>query len=113
MFQYFYCENGQPLYVPKSSRFDGRDDCSDLSDECPTKQLEVAFASHTDLIASPFFRIMVWLMATVSTIGKWNIQIRRVFLRLVRVQYKKKICREKNLIRRQQLPHHMLVQLQV
>ena len=70
MFQYFYCENGDPLFVPKSVRFDGRDDCSDKSDECPKEQLEGAFASKAEMIANPFLSALVWIMATISTVGK-------------------------------------------
>ena len=71
IFQHFYCENGVPLFVPKAVRFDGKADCSDRSDECPKKQLEGAFASNLNMIANPFLLAMVWIMAVISTFGKF------------------------------------------
>ncbi|XP_076814045.1 uncharacterized protein LOC143460429 [Clavelina lepadiformis] len=68
----FYCENGVPLFVNKRQIFDGRGDCSDMSDECPTDEKVKntdSFSSRYELIASPVLRVLVWIMGLTSIIG--------------------------------------------
>ena len=52
--------------------FDGKGDCSDLSDECPmtsNKRSEVLFSSRFQLIANPILRKLVWFMGVLALIG--------------------------------------------
>ena len=52
--------------------FDGRGDCSDLSDECSLtarSQNEVVFSSPYHLIANPILRGLVWLMGISAFVG--------------------------------------------
>lgn len=52
--------------------FDGRGDCSDWSDECPTQTKppdEDIFSSRYELIANPILRILVWIMGVAAICG--------------------------------------------
>ncbi|XP_076812070.1 uncharacterized protein LOC143459012 [Clavelina lepadiformis] len=68
----FYCENGVPLFVEKRQVFDGRGDCTDMSDECPTDENsrnKNTFSSRYELIANPVLRAFVWIMGLMAIIG--------------------------------------------
>ncbi|CAK8675562.1 unnamed protein product [Clavelina lepadiformis] len=68
----FYCENGVPLFVEARKMFDGRRDCSDWTDECPTDESlrnENTFSSRYELIANPILRAFVWIMGLTAIIG--------------------------------------------
>ena len=50
--------------------FDGVADCFDFSDECDPKiRKEDAFSSRFQLIANPFLRAFVWIMAILAVLG--------------------------------------------
>jgi len=52
--------------------FDGRKDCTDWSDECPTSSAakkENILASRYELIGNPFLRAISWIMGILATIG--------------------------------------------
>ncbi|XP_078493335.1 G-protein coupled receptor GRL101-like [Ciona intestinalis] len=66
----FYCENKDPLFVASSKLFNGRGDCSDWSDECPTDMTnEDTFSSRYHLIANPILRVFVWIMGVLAVGG--------------------------------------------
>ena len=69
---------GTPLSIRFSSIasitqvFDGRTDCTDWSDECPTSSAAKEgnfLASRYELIGNPFLRAILWIMGIFSTIG--------------------------------------------
>lgn len=67
---HFYCENGDPFFVKRSQVLDGKQDCSDFSDECPKGIFnEGGISSREELIKSPFLRVLVWFMAIFATFG--------------------------------------------
>ena len=52
--------------------FDGREDCTDFSDECPIESAnkrENIFSSRYELIANPILRAMVWIMGILALVG--------------------------------------------
>nr|XP_039259229.1 G-protein coupled receptor GRL101-like isoform X2 [Styela clava] len=68
----FYCENKKPLFVLAKQKFDGRGDCTDWSDECPTIDQSTStdgFSSRYELIANPILRAVVWIMGLLSLGG--------------------------------------------
>ena len=93
----FYCENGEmPVFVRKSQvsirlfeekiQFlllfmlkiiffqvkDGKADCTDWSDECPSingSTLQNAFSSRYEMIDNPALRVFVWLMGVLAAAG--------------------------------------------
>nr|CAB3263304.1 uncharacterized protein LOC108950436 [Phallusia mammillata] len=67
----FYCENKKPLFVRKKQVLDGRGDCTDWSDECSEKFKTGAnvLSSRYELIANPFLRAIVWIMALLAFFG--------------------------------------------
>nr|XP_039260639.1 uncharacterized protein LOC120336918 isoform X3 [Styela clava] len=75
----FYCENKKPLFVLAKQTFDGRGDCTDWSDECPTINQSTAtdgFSSRYDLVANPILRAIVWIMGLLSIGGNGLVIIR-------------------------------------
>ena len=52
--------------------FNGRADCSDWSDECPTStgaQSDNILSSRYELIGNPFLRALVWIMGIPAVVG--------------------------------------------
>jgi len=52
--------------------FDGKGDCSDWSDECPTSgktKQENILASRYEVIGNPFLRALLWIMGLLATVG--------------------------------------------
>ena len=47
---------------------DGAPDCTDSSDECPKNRADI-FSSNYHLIGNGGFRVIVWIMATISVFG--------------------------------------------
>ena len=73
----FYCEtrpnNSSPvnrLFVPRNLMFNGRFDCEDGSDECPSfLDSTDFFSSRHELIKSTALRVILWIIAPVSFFG--------------------------------------------
>jgi len=69
---HFYCEDKQssPRFVRERQMFDGTNDCSDGSDECPRKWEDASiFSSREYLIKSVFLRVMIWIMGLLAVGG--------------------------------------------
>ena len=47
---------------------DGAPDCTDSSDECPKNRADI-FSSNYHLIGNVIFRVIGWIMATISVFG--------------------------------------------
>ncbi|XP_039247954.2 uncharacterized protein LOC120325854 isoform X1 [Styela clava] len=72
----FYCENKDPLFVRRRQTFDGKGDCSDWSDECPTINQSTStnvFSSRYELLANPILRTLVWIMGFLSFSGNLSV----------------------------------------
>ena len=73
---HFYCENNVPLFVPREKVLDGKQDCSDNSDECPRDIFEnTALSSREELIRWTFLRVVIWLMAFLSLSGNLTVMV--------------------------------------
>ena len=73
---HFYCENGDPLFVPRSKVLDGKRDCSDFSDECPPNLFDNnALSSREELIKSSFLKVLIWFMAFFAIVGNVSVLI--------------------------------------
>ena len=67
---HFYCSSGKPLFVERTKVEDGKNDCSDGSDECPPSFLSNnPLSSKDELRKSVPLQISVWIMAFVSIVG--------------------------------------------
>ncbi|CAK8693025.1 unnamed protein product [Clavelina lepadiformis] len=67
---HFYCENGKPLFVPRTKVVDGKPDCDDQSDECPESYfIQTGISSREELIKLLAFRILIWFMALCALVG--------------------------------------------
>ncbi|XP_076824329.1 uncharacterized protein LOC143470228 isoform X3 [Clavelina lepadiformis] len=83
----FYCENPnypfakdsviedalrqqRPLFVAKQLVRDGKPDCLDASDECPTSYFQDnPFSSHYYMIKDIVLSVLVWVMALLALVG--------------------------------------------
>ena len=67
---HFYCSSGKPLFVERTKVEDGKNDCSDGSDECPPSFLSNnPLSSKDQLIKSAPLQFFVWIMAFMSIVG--------------------------------------------
>ena len=73
---HFYCSSGKPLFVERTKVEDGKNDCSDGSDECPPSFLSNnPLSSKDQLIKSVPLQFFVWIMAFMSIVGNVAVAI--------------------------------------
>lgn len=75
---HFYCHNEEPIFVSSESVRDGKQDCTDNSDECSKfafKKENDPFSTPTEMIGIGFLRYLVWIMATFAILGNLGVII--------------------------------------
>ena len=103
--QRHYCENSfdnnlsaNPFFVQKALVLDGKKDCEDGSDECPTYLIKDSFSYKNKMISKIFLTILLWIIGPLSFFG--NLYI---FSTTVNVLIKKKLPNKIALI------HHIMI----
>ena len=73
---HFYCSSGKPLFVERTKVEDGKNDCSDGSDECPPSFLSNdPLSSKDELMKSVYLHIFVWIMTLMPNIGNIGVAV--------------------------------------
>ena len=57
------------MFVPSALLFDGKKDCADGSDECPTSLNEDMFSLKNEMISSFSLKIILWIIAPFAFFG--------------------------------------------
>ena len=90
----FYCETFEdknltkenPLFVSKSLLFDGKKDCADGTDECPSFYNQDMFSSGNEMISKVSLKIILWIIAPFAFFGNVAVLITTIYtLRTVKL----------------------------
>ena len=73
----FFCEvynsdisaTENPMFVPKTVLLDGRSDCADGSDECPTNYKKNLFSKGNEMITNTVLKSLLWIIGPIAFFG--------------------------------------------